>query len=165
MSDPEYDDLWHYSERFTRDPLERSELITMAWKVGEKLGERCNMKLMKSAMHFRSKELNKRSAFPCKEVGKSGIDAWSKELVYVDRPYANSGKTATEQILRTATTPLHFTISAMFIEGLTADEQMVLDALASGYSLKEVSCHNAMSISCINSIRQSLREKAVDHLL
>jgi len=35
MSDQEYDDLWHYSERFTRDPLERSELITMAWKEGQ----------------------------------------------------------------------------------------------------------------------------------
>lgn len=165
MSESDYQDLWHYSEQFTSDPLQRSELITMAWKEGEKLGERCNLKLMKSAMHFRSKELNKRSAFPCKEVGKSGIDAWSKELVYVDRRYANSGKTATEQILRTATTPLHFTISAMFIEGLTADEQMVLDALASGYSLKEVSCRNSIPISCINAVRRSLQEKTVDHLL
>ena len=165
MSEQEYDDLWHYSERFTRDPLERSELVTMAWKQGERLGDRCNMKLMKSAMHFRSKELNKRSAFPCKEVGKSGIDAWSKELVYVDRPYANSGNTASYQILRTATTPLDHTMSAMFIEDLTADEQMVLDALASGYSLKEVSFRNSIPIAFISSIRRSLQEKAVDHLL
>ena len=152
MSETEYEDLWHYSERFTRDPLERSELITMAWKEGQKLGEKCNMRLMRSAMHFRAKELSKRSAFPCKEVGKSAIDAWSKELVYVDRPYANSGNTASEQILRTATTPLNYTITSMFIDELTVDERMVLDALASGYALKEVSCRNAMSISCINSI-------------
>ena len=165
MSETEYQDLWHYSERFTRDPLERSELITMAWKEGEKLGEKCNLKLMKSAMHFRSKELNRRSAFPCKDVGKSAIDAWNKELVYVDRPFSSSANTASDQILNTATTPLHFTISAMFIEGLTADEQMVLDALASGYSLKDVSCRNSIPIACINSIRRSLREKAVDHLL
>jgi hypothetical protein len=165
MSEQEYQDLWHYSERFTRDPLERSELITMAWKEGSKLGDRCNLKLMKSAMHFRSKELSRRSAFPCKEVGKSGIDAWSKELVYVDRPYANSGKTATEQILRTDTTPLDHTISSMFVEELTGDERMLLDALASGYSLKEVSCRNSISISCINAVRRSLREKAVEHLV
>jgi hypothetical protein len=165
MRESEYDDLWHYSERFTRDPLERSELITMAWKQGCKLGDRCNMKLMKSAMHFRSKELNRRSAFPCKEVGKSGIDAWSKELVYVDRPYADSGNTASDQILRTEATPLHFTIASLFIEGLTGDERMLLDALASGYALKVVSCRNAIPIACINSIRRSLRVKAVDHLL
>ena len=165
MSETEYQDLWHYSERFTRDPLERSELITMAWKEGEKLGEKCNLKLMKSAMHFRSKELNRRSAFPCKDVGKSAIDAWSKELVYVDRPFSSSANTASDQILNTATTPLHFTISAMSIEGLTDDERMVLDALASGYSLKDVSSRNVVSTSYLNSIRRSLREKAVDHLL
>ena len=165
MSEQEYQDLWHYSEQFTRDPLQRSELITMAWKEGEKLGARCNLKLMKSAMHFRSKELNKRSAFPCDEVGKSCIDAWNKELVYIDRPYANSGNTASDQILRTVTTPLHFTIAAMFIEGLTEDERMLLDALASGYALKDVCCENAISISCINSIRRSLHAKAFDHLL
>lgn len=116
-------------------------------------------------MPFRSKELNKRSSFPCKEAGKSGIDAWSKELEYVDRPYANSGKTATEQILRTATTPLDHTISSMFLQELTSDERMVLDALASGYSLKDVPSRNAVSTSYLNSIRRSLREKAVDHLL
>jgi hypothetical protein len=165
MSEQEYQDLWHYSEQFTRDPLERSELITMAWKEGEKLGDRCNLKLMKSAMHFRSKELNNRSAFPCKEVGKSAIDAWSKELVYIDRPYSDSANTASDQILRTATTPLHFTIASMFIEDLTDDERMLLDALASGYALKELSGRNALSISYINTIRRSLREKAVDHLL
>ena len=165
MSDQEYDDLWHYSERFTRDPLERSELLTMAWKEGEKLGDRCNLKLMKSAMHFRSKELSKRSAFPCKEVGKSAIDAWGKDLVYVDRPYGNSGTTSSDQILRTATTPFDHTVASMFVEGLTDDERMLLDALASGYALKDVSSRNAMSISCINSIRRSLQAKAVDHLL
>ena len=165
MSEQEYQDLWHYSERFTRDPLQRSELVSMAWKEGEKLGGRCNLKMMKSAMHFRSRELNKRSAFPCKEVGKSGIDAWSKDLVYFDRPYAISANTASDQILRTATTPLDHTISAMFIDDLTADERMVLDALASGYSLKEVSFRNAIPIACINSMRRSLQLKAVNHLL
>lgn len=165
MSEQEYEDLWHYSERFTRDPLERSELITMAWKEGEKLGDRCNLKLMKSAMHFRSKELNKRSAFPCDEVGKSAIDAWSKDLVYFDRPYANSGNTASDQILRTATTPLNHTIAWMFVEDLTGDERMVLDALAAGYALKEVSRRNAISYACLNTIRRSLQSKAVDHLL
>jgi hypothetical protein len=165
MSEQEYEDLWHYSERFTRDPLERSELLTMAWKEGEKLGEKCNLKLMKSAMHFRSKELTKRSAFPCEEVGKSSIDAWNKELVYLDRPYANSGKTASDEILRTATTPLNHTIASMFVEALTGDERRILDDLASGYALKEVSRRHAMSTSCLNSIRRSLQSKAVYHLL
>ncbi len=68
MGDQEYDVLWHYSEQFTRDKLQRSELVTMAWKEGERLGDRCTPSLMKSMMHFRSKELNKRSAFPVREI-------------------------------------------------------------------------------------------------
>ncbi len=64
MSEQEYENLWHYTEQFTRDPLQRSELLTMAWKEGERLGERSTPGLMKAMMHFRSKELNKRSAFP-----------------------------------------------------------------------------------------------------
>jgi hypothetical protein len=70
MSEQEYEDLWHYSEQFTRDKLQRLELVTMAWKEGQRLGKRCTNGLMKSMMHFRSKELNKRSAFPTDEVGK-----------------------------------------------------------------------------------------------
>ncbi len=62
MTQALYDNLWHYTEQFSRDPLQRSELLTMAWKEGERLGERCTPGLMKSMMHFRSKELNRRSA-------------------------------------------------------------------------------------------------------
>jgi len=28
MSNQKYDELWHYSEQFSRDPLQRSELVT-----------------------------------------------------------------------------------------------------------------------------------------
>jgi hypothetical protein len=48
MSNQEYDELWHYSEQFSRDPLQRSELVTMAWKEGERLGDRSTPGLMKS---------------------------------------------------------------------------------------------------------------------
>ncbi len=65
-----YDDLWHYSERFTRDSLQRSELLTMAYVQGLKMGAKCTPILMKSVMHFRSKEIHKRSAFDCKEMGR-----------------------------------------------------------------------------------------------
>jgi len=35
MSEQEYNDLWYYSEQFMRDPLQRSELVTMAWREGQ----------------------------------------------------------------------------------------------------------------------------------
>jgi hypothetical protein len=55
MTQQIYDTLWHYSEQFTRDKLERSELITMAWKESKRLGEKSSTKLMQSLMtcpHF-----------------------------------------------------------------------------------------------------------------
>jgi hypothetical protein len=80
MSGKEYNDLWHYSEQFTRDPVQRSKLVTMAWQEGQKLGDRSTSGLMKSLMHFRAKELNKRSAFPLDEIGKRKIAVFRSHL-------------------------------------------------------------------------------------
>ncbi len=93
------------------------------------------------------------------------IDAWSKDLIYIDRPNADSGNAATDQILRTSTTPLDHTIASLFVEDLKNDERMLLDALASGYALKEVYRRNAISAFQMKSIRSSLKAKAVSHLL
>lgn len=82
MTQQLYDNLWHYSEQFTRESLQRSELITIAWKEGERLGKRCTPGLMKSHMHFRRKELNKRSAFPLDEVGKKKSDVFNHPTKY-----------------------------------------------------------------------------------
>lgn len=52
MSEQEYLELWHYSEQFTRDKLQRSELLCLAWKAGEKFRERRTMGLMKQQCIF-----------------------------------------------------------------------------------------------------------------
>jgi hypothetical protein len=150
-----YDNLWHYSEQFTRDKLQRSELVTMAWKEGQRLGERCTTGLMKSMMHFRSKELDRRSAFPAKDMGKRTLDAWNHERVYIDRPL-----TLGEFLLPVKITPLDFTITNNFLESLTDDERLFLDDLTAGYSMKDISKHTRN----IPSLRQSLQQKAVAYL-
>jgi hypothetical protein len=162
MSEQEYDDLWHYSEQFTRDKLQRSELVTMAWKEGQRLGTRCTPGLMKSMMHFRSKELNKRSAFPAKEVGKRTLDAWNHERVYVDKPVPGDGcvTSLAEFLLPVKITPLDFTITNNFLESLTDDERSFLDDLSAGYSMKDISKHTRN----IPALRQSLQQKAVAYL-
>jgi hypothetical protein len=162
MSEQEYDDLWHYSEQFTRDKLQRSELVTMAWKEGQRLGTRCTPGLMKSMMHFRSKELNKRSAFPAKEVGKRTLDAWNHERVYVDKPVPGDGcvTSLAEFLLPVKITPLDFTITNNFLESLTDDERLFLDDLSAGYSMKDISKHTRN----IPALRQSLQQKAVAYL-
>jgi hypothetical protein len=166
MSNSEYDDLWHYSEQFTRDKLQRSELVTMAWKEGEKLGPRCNMKLMKSAMHFRSRELNKRSAFPVGEVGKRKNDVWNHERVYLDAPttIGERGSSLGDYLLRFNVTPLNYTITNEFLGSLSEQETNMLNDLSAGYTHQEIRTRHQLNIPQFQSLRQSLQRKAVAYL-
>ena len=163
-----YDELWHYSEQFSRDPLQRSELITMGYVMGKKkMGDNVTPGMMKSVMHYRSKELNKRSAFPAKEVGKSTRDAWNKpERVYLDRcaMRGEEGQTLSEMLLFNKTTPLDFTITNDFIESLSENEASVLEDLAAGYNCKEIAQRRHVSYPMVQSIRKSVQEKAVEYL-
>ncbi|MBN1397599.1 MAG: hypothetical protein JXA06_06175 [Bacteroidetes bacterium] len=151
MSEKEYDELWHYSEQFTRDKLQRSELVTMAWKEGERLGNRRTMGLMKSVMHFRAKELNCRSAFPAKDVGKRTLDAWNHDRVYTFE-------------LQSKITPLDFTITNNFLDALTSEERVILDDQVSGFKPNEISKRNNMTSSILQSICSSIQRKAVAYL-
>jgi hypothetical protein len=163
MSNQEYNDLWHYSEQFTRDKLQRSELVTMAWREGEKLGPRCNMKLMKSAMHFRSRELNKRSAFPVNEVGKRKNDVWNHERVYLDAP-VDQGSSLCDFLLRFNVTPLNYTITNEFLESLSDPEADIINDLSAGYSHQEIRTRRQLNNPQLQSLRQSIQEKAVAYL-
>ncbi len=166
MSEQEYEDLWHYSEQFTRDKLQRSELVTMAWKEGQRLGSRKTMGLMKSMMHFRSKELNRRSAFPAKEMGKRTIDAWNHERVYIDKPVNQDAApiALAEFLLPVKITPLDFTITNDFLSSLSDNEKNILNDLSAGYNLKEISKRNHLQQSHLATLRQSLQQKAVAYL-
>ena len=121
---------------------------------------------MKSMMHFRSKELNKRSAFPGKEVGKRKLDAWNHERVYLDRPVPGDGCTTTlaEFLLPMRITPLDFAQAEDFMSALTEEERIFLDDLTAGYTMKEISQRNSIQYSRLPSLRTSLQEKAVEYL-
>ena len=166
MTQALYDSLWHYTEQFSRDPLQRSELLTMAWKEGERLGDRCTPGLMKSMMHYRSKELNRRSAFPAREMGKRKLDAWNHDRVYTDRPVPGDGCTTSlaEFLLPMKITPLDFTIANDFMVSLTEEERIFLDDLTAGYTMKEISQRNHIQYSRFTVLRTSLQEKAVEYL-
>ncbi len=147
-----------YDLQFSRDPLQRSELMTMAWKEGERLGDRFTIGLMKSNMHFRSKELNKRSAFPTDEVGKSQIDAFNRpERVYLDRPLSRF-------VLKTTTTPLDYCITNEFLSSLSECERNILNDLSAGYTFKEIKHQHNLDNTHLKSLRNILAEKAVVYL-
>src|SRR5208283_3551853 len=165
MTQALYDELFHYSEQFTRDNLQRSELVTMAWKEGERLGDRCTPGLMKSMMHFRSKELNRRSAFPAKEMGKRTLDAWNRpERVYLDRPIPNSCGIVADFLLSEKATPYDHAVCRDFLGALTAEEQEVLDDLNAGFKRKEICQRQSITPSQLSSYHKSIQDKAVAYL-
>jgi hypothetical protein len=157
-----YDDLWHYSERFTRDKLQRSELLTMAYVQGLKMGAKCTPSLMKSVMHFRSKELNKRSAFDSKEMGKNQIDAWNKDKVYADRPC--DGMTLSDMFFQSRATPLDYTITNDFLSCLSKQESAVFEDMSAGYTHKEICNRQHITQPLFHSLRKSVQAKAVAYL-
>jgi hypothetical protein len=160
-----YDDLWHYSERFTRDKLQRSELLTMAYVQGLKMGAKCTPSLMKSVMHFRSKELSKRSAFDNKEMGKCQIDAWNKEKVYADKPStAGESMTLSDLFFQTKSTPLDFVITNDFLASLSPKEAGILEDISAGYKIREICARHSITVPLFNNIRKAVQEKAVDYL-
>ena len=156
MSEQEYQELWHYSGAiFTGDPLQRTELVTMAWKEGERLGDRSTLGLKKSVMHFRANELNKRSAFPAKEVGKRTLDAWNRpERVYMDRPVS-----VADFLLSEKATPYDHTVLYDFLGALTAEEQNVLDDLNSGFKRNEICQRQNITNIRLNSLRNPSKTK------
>jgi hypothetical protein len=167
MSEQEYENLWHYSEQFSRDPLQRSELLTMAYVQGKKkMGDKVTPGMMKSVMHYRSKELKSRSAFDLHEVGKSKIDAWNHERVYVDRPLPGNGCTTSlsDFLLPMRITPLDFAQAEDFMSALTDEERTFLDDLTAGYTLKEISQRQHIQYTRLPALRLSLQEKAVAYL-
>jgi hypothetical protein len=151
-----YDTLWHYSEQFTRDPLERSELLTMAWREGEKLGEKSSVKLMQSLMHFRSKELKIRSAFPADEVGKSQRDIWNRAHESTDTTTIASTKFAD---------PFHLCIVSDFNNALTPDEQILADAIIAGYNSQEIQKMMGIGYLRFKELKLKVQEKAVKYLV
>ncbi len=164
MDTQTYETLWHYSEQFTRDKLQRSELVTMSWKQGLKLGERCNVNLMQSVMQFRAKELKIRSAFPSDEMGKSQRNIWNRGgKVEIDRPHhdKDGDNMSGEYLIPYKVTPLDHTIVVDFIDHLTENERTLLENIYAGFSLQDIRKRMKLTYEKLKSLRRSLESKAV----
>jgi hypothetical protein len=166
MTQQIYDTLWHYSEQFSRDKLERSELITMAWREGEKLGDKSSVKLMQSLMHFRSKELKIRSAFPVDLVGKSQRDAFNHERISLNQPYAGEPScTLDETLVSYGQSPLDLCIVNDFNSALTSEEQTFTDAIVAGYNSQEIQKLMGIGYLRFKDLRLRVQEKAIAYLV
>jgi len=116
-------------------------------------------------MHFRSKELHKRSAFPAKEMGKRTLDAWNRpERVYLDRPVPMSGGIVADFLLSEKATPYDHTVVRDFIGALSSEEQNVLDDLNAGFKRKEICQRQSITNIRLNTLHKSIQHKAVAYL-
>jgi len=164
MDEHTYQELWRYSEKFSQDRLQRSELVTMAWRQGLKLGNRCTLKLMYSIMHFRSKELKIRSAFPSDEMGKSQCDVWNCGVkMEIERPHKdkNGDNMSGEYLIPYKVTPLDHTIVVDFIDHLTENEKTLLENIYAGFSFQDIRKRMKLTYEKLKSLRRSLESKAV----
>jgi hypothetical protein len=167
MSEQEYQTLWNYSEQFSRDKIQRSELVCFAFFQEKKLGERCTLGLQKSIMHFRGKEITKRSVFPAKEMGKRTIDAYNRpHRVHFEQPLSSDEpRTVGDVVLNTYTTPIDFAITNDFLNSLSDQEQTILQDLSAGYTAKEIAQRHHVTPARLKSIRHDLEAKAVEYLM
>jgi hypothetical protein len=139
----------------------------MGYVMGrKKMGDEVTPGMMKSVMHYRSKELSKRSAFPAKEVGKSTRDAWNHERVYVDRPVSGEGSKTSlaDFLIPDRITPLDYAQAEDFMSALTGEERTFLDDLTAGYTLKEIAARNHFEYPRLKALRLALQDKAVAYL-
>ncbi len=91
------------------------------------------------------------------------MDAWHNDQVYIDKPVGED-QTLAEFLLLVKITPLDFTITNDSLSSLSDSEMNIMNDLAAGYNLKEISSRNAITQSRIPAIRQSLQDKAVAYL-
>ena len=91
MSPFPYDVLWHYSEKFTRDPDLRQDLVLMAYQQDKRFGEQSEIRLLKHFMKYRSLEVSTRNS-----LGKS-VGGNPNETPTVENVFRSSSVYATDK--------------------------------------------------------------------
>jgi hypothetical protein len=118
-----------------------------------------------SLMHFRSKELKIRSAFPADEVGKSIRDAFNHDRISINQPYAGEPScTLEETLVSYGQSPLNICIVNDFFESCNDSERQLVEGKLAGYS--DVECLQMMNMQRpqFERLKLAVREKAVEYL-
>jgi len=165
MTQQTHNILWHFTEKLTRDPDDRDELVLMAWRESEKLGARSTIQLMINIMKLRSREMKKRCALGTKISGKSVRDAWNHDRVSLNKPVGGTGRFTLEDTLGTYYwNPLSICIVNDFTEALPEQERAVADCIVAGYTEDEASRRLRISKCAYRAAKQKVKEKAVKYL-
>jgi hypothetical protein len=166
MTDSMYNTLWHFTEKLTRDPDDRQELVLMAWKEMERGGGKKEIPWLINVMKLRSREMNKRCALGAKISGKSQRDAWNHERVSLSKPVGTNSKFALEDTIScTSGDPLSMCIVEDFEKALPGLEHSVAEGIVSGYNSNEISRSLGISRDRFAKTKHAVQEKAMKYLV
>jgi hypothetical protein len=165
MTQQTHNTLWHFTEKLTRDPDDRDELVLMAWQESLKLNERSNISLMINHMKLRALEIGKRCALGAKISGKSQRDALNHDRISIKQPYAGEAACTLEDTLVSyGQSPLNICIVNDFFDACNDLEKQVVDAKVAGYSEAEIMQLMNMQRPQFERLKLAVREKAVEYL-
>ena len=165
MTQTVFNTLWHFTEKLSRDPDDRDELVLMAWKEMERAGGKADIPWLINVMKLRSREMNKRCALGAKLSGKSQRDAMNHDRISLNKTIDTEKKfTMGDTITSVAYDPLSMCIVREFEESLPELEHSVAEGMVSGYNANEISRTLGISRDGFLQARQSVQEKAVEYL-
>jgi hypothetical protein len=166
MTEALYNTLWHFTEKLTRDPDDRQELVLMAWKEMQRLGGKADIALLINYMKLRAKELDRRSALGAKISGKSIRDAWHTNPVSLDKPLDEKKRfTLGDTVASYSYNPLGMCIVNNFDESLPRLEHAVAGRMVAGYNGSEISSSLGISRTRFLKTRDNVRRMAVEYLV
>jgi hypothetical protein len=166
MTKQTFQTLHHFTEKLTRDPDDRDELVLMAWQESLKLKERSSIPLMINHMKLRALEIGKRCALGAKISGKSQRDALNHERISLNQPYAGEPSCTLEDTLVSyGQSPLNICIVNQFFDACDDSERALAEAKLAGYS--DVECLQLMGLQRpqFERLKLAVREKAVEYLV
>jgi len=156
-----YDVLWHYSEKFTRDPDLRQDLVLLAWKESKRLGVNVDVRLLKNYIKLRSREIARRSPLGVDISGKSVMDVWNH-----DQRIGREKNHSIESTLSSyATNPFGMCVVNDFEESLPTMHAHVAQEMIAGYTQRESAARLGMSAEMFRKVREAVRERALEYLV
>ena len=166
MSPFPYDQLWHYSEKFTRDQDLRQDLVLMAFEQDKRFGDRSEIRLLKHYMKLRSREITSRNSLGKDIGGKSKRDAYSRERVSIFKPIAGGNHFCLAETLTCVDrNPFSSTVVNQFGEALPELESRVAEQMISGYTQRETLQNLGITMDVLRDARSAVRERALEYLV
>ena len=161
-----YDQLWHYSEKFTRDTDLRQDLVLMAFQQDKRFGEKSEIRLLKHYMKLRAKEVHNRNSLGKQVGGKSKKDIFRCERLSIHKPLPEGSLFPIADMLPSAAfDPFGITVMNEFSDALPELEGRVAEQLIAGYTRRESLAHLGITQKEYLQARDAVRERALEYLV